>query len=95
MREHHKLPKTAPLHERIPGINGLGNITLIHHDINSEISSEKPETYLNNYDKTELEKHFIPTDKTLWTLDKFEDFTEKRITIMYEQLKTRYPDIVE
>ncbi|NHV98107.1 MAG: DUF262 domain-containing protein [Thaumarchaeota archaeon] len=80
----------------IKGINGLGNITLVHTDANSEISDEEPKEYFNRYRREDLTKHFIPiNDDKLWDLKKFDDFVEKRIEKIYDFLKERYQDIIE
>jgi hypothetical protein len=80
----------------IKGINGLGNITLVHTDANSEISDEEPKEYFNRYRREDLTKHFIPVnDDKLWDLKKFDDFVEKRIEKIYDFLKERYQDIIE
>jgi len=49
-------------------INNLANITFIHKDINSEIEGHPPQEYMEDYIDS-ARKHFIPTDKNLWSID--------------------------
>ena len=71
-------------------ISGLGNITFINKQLNAEISKSDPCEYLYNY-RNSIEKHFIPSDTSLWELNKFEQFKEERVKKIYETLKRHFP----
>ena len=71
-------------------ISGLGNITFINKQLNAEIGERPPCEYLYDYKKS-IEKHFIPSDTSLWELDKFEQFKEERVRKIYEALKRHFP----
>ena len=71
-------------------ISGLGNITLINKELNAEIGSASPEEYLDKYVRS-IDKHFIPDNRELWALDKFEEFKEERVKRLYEALGKHFP----
>ena len=76
--------------EREAFISGLGNVTFINKQLNAEIGSRPPHEYLNEYRKS-IEKHFIPSDVSLWKLEKFEQFKEERVKRIYEAIKKYFP----
>jgi len=76
--------------EREAFISGLGNVTFINKQLNAEIGSRPPHEYLNEYRKS-IEKHFIPSDVSLWKLEKFEQFKEERVKRIYEAIKRYFP----
>lgn len=66
-------------------INCLGNLTLISPSINSEIGDVPPDEYLARFDEDVLRRHFIPENKKLWKLDRFEDFLGERLRLLWKQ----------
>lgn len=46
-----------------------------------------PEKWFADKDKAYLEKHLIPRDPALWTLERFEDFIEERKKLILEHFK--------
>lgn len=60
-------------------VNSLSNITFVHKDINSEIEDESSEEYLPNYINS-IQRHFIPSDKSMWKLEQYSTFLEYRIS---------------
>ena len=70
-------------------ISGLGNITFINKDLNAEIGDTPPEEYLDKY-LGSIDKHFIPSDKGLWTIDKYEEFKEERVKMLYKALRKHF-----
>jgi hypothetical protein len=75
------------------GVNGVGNITLMNGEINSEIGDDLPEDYLKKYHESILKQHFIPTRGDLWSIESFEEFTTERTNLIKDFIKNRYPDI--
>lgn len=73
-------------------ISGLGNITFINKEINSEIRDTPPKEYLDDYKQT-IEKHFIPTKSSLWRLENFEEFKKVRVHKMYLAMKEYFPRV--
>lgn len=67
------------LHKKI--VNEIANRAFLTTSSNLQISNEPPEIYLKEieakYPKA-LEKQFVPTDTTLWKMDRYEDFLAKR-----------------
>jgi hypothetical protein len=74
-------------------INGIGNVTLMSSEVNSEISDKLPEEYLDQYRESILKQHFIPMRRDLWSIDRFEEFTEERTNLIKVFIKNRYSDI--
>lgn len=75
-------------------INNLANITFIHKDINSEIEDHSPEEYMEDYIDS-ARRHFIPTDKTLWSIDQYTTFLEYRIIQIHTMGRNFFRDIFE
>jgi len=75
-------------------ISNLANITFIHKDINSEIEATPPEQYLPSY-MNSAQKHFIPTDKNLWSINQYATFMEYRIRQIHAMGKKFFGDIFE
>jgi len=69
-------------------INHIGNLTFIDRGVNEELGESLPEDYLEDYDVEVLQKHFIPTDTTLWKLDKFEQFLKVRMDLLLRAVQT-------
>ncbi|MBA7492331.1 hypothetical protein ES702_02881 [subsurface metagenome] len=67
------------LHKKI--VNEIANRAFLTSSSNIQISNKSPAEYLKEVqDKYPgaLEKQFIPTDPSLWELDRYEDFLAKR-----------------
>ncbi len=73
-------------------VNCIGNITFINRLINIEIGDTPPIEYLPKY-FNELEKHFIPDNEYLWTIDNYESFLEKRLELIYYAGKKYFKEI--
>lgn len=68
-------------------INCLANLTFIDPDINSEISDNAPNAYLKEYvgkDESIFEKHMIPSEEKLWSIDNYEKFLEARAKLIWQ-----------
>jgi uncharacterized protein YutE (UPF0331/DUF86 family) len=66
-------------------INCLGNLTLIAPGINSEIGDTPPNEYLSKFDEDVLRRHFVPPNRNLWKFERFEDFLEARLRLMWKE----------
>ena len=66
-------------------VNALANYAFLTKDTNIEISNKKPEDYFTVYIEKcpgALETHWIPMDKSLWIIDKYDEFlTQRRILL--------------
>ena len=90
---HHIFPKELLKKEISRGleiddslINSIGNITLIHKEINSSIKDAPPIEYLTEYEPF-LKEHLIPEDRDLWRIEQFNEFVEKRKELIYRELE--------
>jgi hypothetical protein len=83
--------------ERETFISGLGNITfvsrLLHERLPKEMPGAEPSQYLLEFHT--LQRHFIPAQKELWKIEKFEEFKRERIKEIYNATKKHFPQIVE
>lgn len=75
-------------------VNNLANITFIHKDINSEIEDKSPEDYMEDYIGS-AKKHFISSDKNLWSIDQYTTFLEYRIRQIHTTGRNFFGDIFE
>ena len=75
-------------------VSNPANITFIHKDINSEIEDTPPQEYLGEYISVAA-KHFIPTDKNLWSVDQYNTFLDYRIIQIHRMGKEFFGDIFE
>mgnify|MGYP001222459340 FL=1 len=75
-------------------INSIKNFQLLDFGTNRGAKNGKPfKEWVNNAEYVKdkpayVTLHLIPTDETLWTEDKFEDFIEARATLILSKLTT-------
>jgi len=70
-------------------INDFSNLTFIDEKVNIRIKDKNPNEYFNDY-KDALVNHFIPSDKNLWNINKWEDynkFTIARANLLKDAIK--------
>ncbi len=80
---HHIFPK-ALLKDRFSGrvVNQVANLAFLSQRANAKISASAPTTYLPQIESVRLQTQYVPTDETLWNLDRFEDFVQERRTLL-------------
>jgi len=66
----------------------LGNLNLMLASENQGKSDVQFEKWLESRDKTFNAKHLIPEDRTLYSLDRFEDFLEAREKLIGKRLES-------
>lgn len=61
-------------------INTFGNYTVLSASTNLNVGAEEPATYMRriSVSKTQLDKQCVPSDRTLWRLDRYDDFLKER-----------------
>lgn len=59
-------------------IDDIGNLTLLTHRSNLDLSDELPENYLQKVPSGVLKAHYIPEDRELWKLEKAGEFIKRR-----------------
>jgi hypothetical protein len=75
---HHILPR-AQFPEKMRAVaDNIANIVFISGDVNKSIGQSGPEVYLKRIVKRVLESQCVPTQSSLWTIDKAEEFWAAR-----------------
>lgn len=96
---HHIFPK-AQLYKhkfRRAEVNALGNFCFLTKDTNLNISDRLPEEYFPEIEAAHpgaLASQWIPTDPTLWKIDKFRDFLEARKLLLATELNKRMEELL-
>lgn len=87
---HHIFPKDqlATVIDEDSLINHIGNLTFIDRVLNEQLQGALPKDYLENFDADVLKKHFVPLDRSLWELDKYEQFVEMRTEMLWQGVET-------
>jgi len=88
---HHIFPKEF-LERRKFGEewDNVANITIISRSANEKIKFRDPKEYLKELyevDPELLKKHFIPTDKELWDIDRFSEFLKERMKLIINAIE--------
>lgn len=91
LQRHHIFPKaflyrkynsSNSIHKAM--VNEISNIAFITQQSNIEILDKDPAEYLNKIDPQELRKQFVPTDKTLYDIENYEEFLKQRRRLLSE-----------
>lgn len=64
----------------------VGNLELLLDKENEEKSNQGFESWINSRDATFRQRHLIPTDRSLYKLDKFEEFIAERDKLIHARL---------
>jgi hypothetical protein len=81
---HHILPRAQfPDHSRASADN-VANIAFIVGDVNKSIGQSGPEVYLKQLESRVLTSQCIPTDQSLWAIDRAEGFWTARRELLAE-----------
>jgi len=85
---HHIFPKKClegtRFHEQR---DHIANLTVITSKSNKQILNKKPD-YLMNVENNLKEQHFIPKDKELYKIERYDDFISRRQELIAEALNT-------
>lgn len=96
---HHIFPK-AQLYKRKfkrPEVNALGNFCFLTKDTNLNIRDRLPEEYFPEIDKAHpgaLASQWIPTDPSLWKIDKFLAFLDARKALLATEVNRRMEELL-
>lgn len=76
---HHIFPR-AIVRDRYPqrDVHELGNIAFLSQAANRDISMKEPQEYLPAIPEERLRQQFIPLDRELWGVNRFQDFLAAR-----------------
>ena len=89
---HHIMPKSLlrDLGHDSKSINDLSNLTFIGGKTNRNISNKLPSEYLNDILQKKGEvifrDNYIPNDKSLWDINKFDSFLEYRRSVIVKEI---------
>jgi hypothetical protein len=92
---HHILPRAQFPQARHSASDIIANIAFVTGDVNRSIGQSGPEVYLKRIKSTVLNSQCVPTDSTLWTIERAEEFWAARRELLAgafnEYLKTSLP----
>lgn len=95
LQRHHIFPKaflykkynsSSSIHRGL--INEIANIAFITQESNMSILAKDPKEYLPEIDAVQLRKQFVPTDESLYSIDRYEEFLEKRRELLCKGINT-------
>lgn len=66
----------------------LGNLTIVYRSDNEYMGEAPPRTHLHGSPEVTLHHHFIPQDRSLWSVDNYERFCEERERLLAEGIGT-------
>jgi hypothetical protein len=75
---HHILPRGQFSESARPRADNVANIAFIVGDVNKAIGQSGPEVYLKKVGHRVLKSQCIPTEQTLWAIDRADDFWAAR-----------------
>jgi hypothetical protein len=75
---HHILPRAQFPEESRPTADNIANMAFIAGDVNKSIGQAGPEVYLAKVKTEVLVSQCIPTDSSLWRIDKADSFWQSR-----------------
>lgn len=96
---HHIFPKAQlyKRHYKRPEVNALANFCFLTKDTNLHISDRLPQDYFPEVEeahKGALASQWIPSDKALWTIERFRDFLEARKALLATELNRRMEELL-
>lgn len=86
--EYHHIHPRARLKETYgkAEINDLSNLAFISDKANRKISARKPAEYFEELDAEDLERHFVPLDVELRSVERYPDFVARRRASLAEAM---------
>lgn len=79
---HHILPRAQFPERSRPTSDTLANIAFVSGAANRSVGASNPEVYLSQLDSGVLKSQCIPTDRTLWSISRAEDFWRERRSLL-------------
>jgi hypothetical protein len=88
---HHIFPKARlreryDLHQDYRLVNQVANLAFLSAKANGSISDQAPTDYLPGIDASHLRAQHVPTDRSLWEVERFEDFLRERRTMLADAI---------
>jgi hypothetical protein len=81
---HHILPRGQFSEDCRASADNVANIAFIIGDVNKSIGQSGPEVYLKRIESRVLKSQCIPSDSSLWSIDRAEDFWTARRELLAE-----------
>jgi hypothetical protein len=81
---HHILPRAQFPEPSRAVADNIANIAFIVGDVNKSIGQKGPEVYLKDIGPRVLRSQCIPSDNSLWSIDRAEDFWQARRELLAE-----------
>jgi hypothetical protein len=81
---HHILPRGQFEETKRAKADAVANIAFITGEVNRAIGAASPDVYLKKINRETLESQCIPLDRTLWNIDRAEEFWEARRRLLAE-----------
>jgi len=75
---HHILPRGQFPEKVRSTADTIANIAFINGDVNKSIGQSGPDVYLKRIEQLVLVSQCVPTDRSLWTIDRADDFWTAR-----------------
>ena len=67
-------------------VNQVANLAFLSQKANARIAASDPAVYLAQIDEARLRAQYVPLDRSLWTLDRFEDFVRERRRLLADAI---------
>lgn len=81
---HHILPRAQFEESKRAKADAVANIAFITGEVNRSIGAASPDVYLGKLKRETLESQCIPLDRSLWGVDRAEDFWAARRDLLAE-----------
>ena len=91
---HHVFPR-ALVSERYPrrDVNEIANMAFLSQRANREIWATDPSEYLPKIPEERLRQQFIPLDRDLWRIERFQDFLAERRRLIAAGINSVFKDL--
>ena len=79
---HHILPRAQFPESDSSTADNVANVAFIAGEVNKSIGQSGPEVYLKRVDRGVLKSQCIPTDESLWAIDRAGEFWAERRALL-------------
>jgi hypothetical protein len=76
-------------------VNQVANLVFVSEKANARIAASDPSIYLAKVDETRLRAQYVPLDRSLWTLDRYEDFVHERRRLLADAINQLLQSLVD
>jgi hypothetical protein len=79
---HHILPRSQFPESKRVGADIVANIAFVSEDVNKSIGQRGPEVYLKQLKPQILHSQCVPTDSSLWSIERAKEFWQARCSLL-------------